>query len=238
MASVNTEWQVLRHRPIDKLESNLWCVTGSLKGMALRRVMSLVRLNDGRLVIHSAIALDEESMREIEQWGEPSVLLVPNAYHRLDAPCYVARYPGLEVYCPRGSRPKVEQVVRVDGDYESFRGDESITLHHLEGVAKSEGALVVRSPSGTTLILNDAVFNMPDGQGLWGWIFRNITQSTGGPRVSRLYRWLAIKDRQAFARHIEQLAETPDLIRVIVSHHRPITDRPAEALRAVAASLR
>ena len=36
---------------------------------------------------------------------------------------------------------------------------------------------------------------------------------------------------------IERLEDAPELVRVIVSHHRPITDRPAETLRRVAAAL-
>ena len=64
MATAHQEWTVLDHRPIQRLEENLWCVTGSLPGMALKRVMTLVRLDDGRIVIHSAVALDSEQFQE------------------------------------------------------------------------------------------------------------------------------------------------------------------------------
>jgi len=234
MAKVHEEWTVLRHGPIEKLEPNLWTVTGTLQGMALKRVMTLARLGDGRIVIHSAVALDEASMAKIEEWGRPAVLLVPNAFHRLDAPAYVGRYPDLRVLCPRGGRSKIEEVVTVDGDYDAFEGDPTVTLQYLEGVRKAEGVMIVRSPSGATLVFNDAVFNMPHGKGLAGFIFRYITGSTGGPKVTRLYRTLAIKDRSAFKAHLLKLSETPDLTRIIVSHHRMITDRPAEVLREVA----
>ncbi len=198
MAKVNEDWRVLRHGPIERLEPNLWSVTGTLQGMSLKRVMTVVRLGDGRVVIHSAIALDEPAMAEIEAWGKPAVLLVPNAYHRLDAPAYLSRYPDLKVYCPRGSRAKVEEVVRVDGDYDDLVGDASMTLEHLDGVRKVEGVVTVRSNSGSTLVFNDAVFNMPHGRGVPGFIFRHITGSTGGPRVTRLFRVMAVKDKAAF----------------------------------------
>jgi hypothetical protein len=237
MAKVNQEWTVLRHRPFERMEENLWCVTGSLPGMALKRVMTLVRLGDGRIVIHSAIALDEDAMAEIEGWGRPEVLLVPNGYHRLDAPAYKARYPELAVYCPKGSRTKVEEVVAVDGDYDAFDGDDSIDIEHLDGIRKAEGVLTVRSTAGTSIVLNDAVFNMPHGRGLPGFIFRHVTQSTGGPRVSRLFRMLAVRDKPALRAHLERLADTPDLTRVIVSHHLPIVEEPGSVLRQVAATL-
>jgi len=97
--------------------------------------------------------------------------------------------------------------------------------------------LVVRSPSGSSLVFNDAVFNMPHGRGLSGFVFKHVTKGTGGPRVTRVFRWLAVKDRAAFRAHLERLAETPGLVRIIVSHHESITDDPAGTLRGVAAAL-
>jgi len=237
MAKVNDDWRVLRHGPIEKLDNNIWCVTGSLPGMSLKRVMTLVRLDDSRLVIHSAVALDEGAMAEIEAWGRPAILLVPNAYHRFDAPAYLARYPDLEVYCPRGSRKKVEEVVRVHGSYDDFPENPTIALDHLDGVRNVEGVMRVRSSSGSTLVFNDAVFNMPHGRGVPGFIFRYITGSTGEPRVTRLFRMMAVKDKAAFRDNLQRLAGTPELKRIIVSHHEPITDRPAEILHQIAAAL-
>lgn len=236
MARAHDEWRVLRHGPIEKLENNLWTVTGSLPGMSLKRVMTVARLDDGDLVVHSAIALDEGGMSDIEAWGRPAFLVVPNAYHRLDAPAYAARFPDLKVLCPRGSRRKVEQVVRVDGDYSAFPENASVELRHLAGIRESEGVMIVRSAGGASLIFNDAVFNMPHGRGLAGFIFRYLTGSTGGPRVTRLFRMMAVKDRPAFTADLERLAETPGLVRIIVSHHEPIVDRPAEVLRRIAES--
>ena len=71
-------WTVDRHDPIEKLAENLWEVEGDLPGMGLRRRMTVVRLGDGRLVVHNAIALEESSQKQLEAWGEVS--------HRLRQP--------------------------------------------------------------------------------------------------------------------------------------------------------
>jgi hypothetical protein len=234
---MTSEGNVLRHGAIERLEDDLWRVVGSLPHMGLRRVMTLVRLRDRRVVIHSAIALDEASMAEIERWGTPSVLIVPGVYHRLDAPAYVARYPDLQVVCPRGARTKVAQKVRVDRDYESYEGSDRLDLVHLDGVGEAEGVAMIRTDRGTTLVFNDALFNMPHGRGLAGLVFRYVTDSTGGPRVTRLFRVLAVRDRRALADHLRRFADTPDLVRVIVSHHAMIDERPAAVLREIASSL-
>ncbi|MCP4896593.1 MAG: hypothetical protein GY906_06410 [bacterium] len=237
MGQVHAEWKVLSHRPIERLEDNLWVVKGTLPGMGLKRVMTLVRLDDGRIVLHSVIALDDAAMAEIEAWGTPAIMLIPNAYHRLDAPAYLARYPDLKVFCPKGSLRKTEDVIHVDGDYDEVEGGEMLNITHLEGVRKAEGVMIVRSEAGTTLVFNDAIFNMSHGRGVSGFVFRYVTGSTGGPRVTRLFRWLAVKDKAAFREHLKTLAATPNLKRIVVSHHRAITERPGEVLRELAEKL-
>ena len=91
--------------------------------------------------------------------------------------------------------------------------------------------MIVRSDDGVTLVFNDAVFNMPHRPGLMGWVLRHIVKATGGPRVELVYKLLIIDDREAFRAHLLRLAGLPALRRVIVSHHRMITDDPAGALR-------
>src|SRR5690349_19124776 len=116
----HADWKVLEHSPIEELATNLWRVEGSLPGMPLRRVMTLVKREDGDLVVHNAIAVDDASLARIEAWGRPRWLIVPNGWHRLDAPAWKARFPDLRVLTPAGSRKKVEEVIHVDGGYEDF----------------------------------------------------------------------------------------------------------------------
>lgn len=237
MAKVHDSWRVLPHQAIEELAENLWRVQGSLEGMALRRVMTIARLADGRLIVHNAIALDEPSMDRIDAWGAPAYLIVPNGYHRLDAPAFKQRYPKVQVLCPRGARKKVAAVVPVDGTYEDLPADDTVRLETLSGIGGGEGAMIVRSKDGATVVLNDVLFNMPHGKGLTGLMFRHVTQSTGGPRISRIVRWFLMKDRAGLRSSLERLAQTPDLRRIVVSHHRTITDDPAGTLRRVAATL-
>src|SRR6266542_935000 len=113
-------WTVLAHDPIEKLAENLWRVRGSLPRMTLKRVMTVARLDDGRLVVHSPIALDETALATLEAWGTPAFLVVPGRFHRMDVPAWKRRYPAARVLVPRGSRRFVAEVVGVDGSYEDF----------------------------------------------------------------------------------------------------------------------
>lgn len=237
MAKVNTSWTVGGHRPIEKLSSRVWRVEGDLPKMPLKRVMTIVRLSDGRLVVHNAIALEDAAMREIEAWGPIAFVLVPNGYHRLDAPAFHARYPSARVLCPPGSRALVAEVVPDVGTYAELPADAAVSAGILDGVGEAEGFLRVEDESGVTLVLNDAVFNMPHQPGLQGFVLRHFTASTGGPRVSRVGRFFLVKDKAAFAAHLMRLADTQGLRRVIVSHHETIEERPGDALRAAAATV-
>lgn len=233
MPKTNSEWRVLGHGPIKHLAENLWWVQGALPGMSLKRSMVIVRLSDGRLVIHNGIALEEASMRELERWGKPAFLIVPNGGHRLDAPAYKARYPQLKVFCPRGSRKRIEEVIAVDGTYEDFPSDPTVRFETLHGVADAEGAMIVRSQDGETVVLNDAMFNMDRKRDPLGFFFTTLLGSAPGPRVSRLAKLVYIKDKQALREDFGRFAELPSLARLIVAHEK-VASGPAarDALRS------
>jgi hypothetical protein len=221
MAKANSEWKVLPHEPIERLAENLWWVSGSLRGMSLKRVMTIVRLRDGRLVFHNGIALDDASMAAIEAWGTPAFLLVPSAVHRLDAPAYKRRYPQLRVLTPRGARSRVDEVVQTDGSYDDFpTDDDSARLETLGGVNDAEGTMLVRSPDGLSVVLNDVVMNMDRKRDLLGYLFTTIAGSAPGPRVSRLAKLALVKDKQALRQDLARYAELPEVQRLIVSHEK------------------
>lgn len=231
------DWTVHPHGPIEKIGSRVWRVQGDVPGMPLKRVMTIARMTDGRLVIHNAVAIEEEAMRAIEAWGEVAFVLVPNGFHRIDAAAFAKRYPNAKVLCPRGSRTRVREVVPSVGDYDELPSDPNVSLALIDGVGEQEGVMTVVDESGVTLVLTDTVFNMPHLSGVHGFVLKHITGSSGGPRITRIARMFLVKDKKALAAHLERLAGTAGLARVIVGHHEIIGDAPAEALRRAAATL-
>ena len=234
------DWKVLPHGPITELEENLWTVTGSfdIPFNPLKRVMTIVRRADGKLVLHGLMALDENTQREVEALGEIAHLVVPSGFHRLDAGRYRARYPNARMFTPAGARARVEKVAKVDATYEGYEADATISLVDIDGLGQREGAMVVKSKRGTTYVMNDALFNMPEHQtGLSGFVLKHVTQSTGGPKVSRTARIGLITDRARYRAALEKIADTNDLVRVIVAHHVPIEGDVGGALKKAAREL-
>lgn len=237
MAKVDTSWKVLPHGPLQQLADNLWRVEGGLENMPLKRVMTVARLQSGGLLVHNAIAMSEDEMAKLDALGKVAYIVVPNAYHRLDAPRFAARYPEARIVSPKGSRKKVEEKLPVHLTYDQFPSDSALSLAHLGGLGEQEGVLTVRSSDGVSLVFNDALFNMPHQSGFQGFVLRYITQSSGDLHVSRIARLFIVKDRAAFRAHVERLADTPDLKRVLVSHHQTVHENVASALRAAVSAL-
>jgi len=187
-------------------------------------------------VIYSAVAIGEAEMAKLDALGPVKFIVVPNGYHRLDGGAYTARYPQARVLAPRGSKKRVAQVAPDVGELSEI-SDPAVTLTTVAGTRNVEALLIVKSGDKTSVVFTDTVFNMPHKHGLPGFVLEHITQSTGGPKVSRLARLFIIKDKAAFAAQLEQLAADKP-VRVLVAHHEMITQDAANVLRAIAASVR
>lgn len=233
-----TEWTVLPHSKLVRLDDNLLSVTGTLRmpvGDVPRR-MTVVRLHDSRLVIYSAIALDEAEMNNLEGFGKPSFLIVPNDIHRMDAKIWKDRYPELRVIAPAGVRNQVEEVVPVDETAVDF-GDPLVRYMTVPGTEECEAALMVETWSGTTLIVNDLIWNLEDRPGFGGWLFRLMGFTGHEPRIPTVVELREIKDKDALRSQLERWARIQNLNRIIVSHGNIVTRDPAGVLDRLAETL-
>lgn len=232
------EWKVLPHERLVEVSEDVLTVVGRLRmplGEFPRR-MTVVRLADGRLVIYSAIALDEAEMRELEEYGRPAFLIVPGDIHRLDAAPWKERYPDLFVVAPPGAREKVDKVVRVDATDVDF-GDPAVRFIAVPGTGGHEAALLVDKPTGATLVVNDLIWNLPGTPGIGGWLMR-LAGFTGTPaRIPPLVARKIIKDKPALRAQLEKWSAVSGLDRIIVSHGDIVTGRPRETLERLATSL-
>lgn len=233
MAKAFQSWTVLPHHPIEKLAENLWSVAGSMPNPRIQRRMVVARLANGALVIHNAVALDEPAMQELEAFGDPAYLLVPNGFHRQDAFIYKQRYPKIRVLCPKSASAKVKQVVEPEGSYDDLPADPNVHVFHLRGAKQREGGMLVESADSSSAVFCDAVMNLEPRKGPMGFLLA----PTGRPGIPRILRWMAISDRAEFRAHLEELAGARALARVLVGHGTTITDDPPGTLRSLAAEL-
>ncbi len=238
MPKVHDQWNVLPHGKLRELEPGILTVTGYIRlpFTRLPRRMTVARLSGGRLVVFSAIALDEPGMRRFESYGRPAFLIVPSDKHRLDARAWKDRYPALQVVAPPGARRKVEEVVPVDLTEPHF-DDAAVEFVTVPGTGQHEAALLIHAGDGTTLVLNDLVGNIRNSSGLGGWFLRLMNFAGDEPQIPRPVKWTMIDDPAALRAQLLRWAALPKLRRILVSHGEPIDFQPAEALRDLAHSL-
>jgi hypothetical protein len=238
MSAVHDDWVVLPHGPLIRLDDGIMTVTGTIPMplVHLERRMTVVKLRDGSGIIYSAIALEEEAMRQIEAWAMPRFLIVPGDAHRLDARLYQQRYPKARLITPPGARKRVEKVVRVD-DTEADFGDPDVTLVTMAGTGGHEAALLVRRHSGTTLIVNDMIGNLGRKDGFEGWLLHVMGFGSEEPQIPTVERLLMVDSKKRLRRQLLDWAGDPSLTRILMSHGAPIEADPAGALRDLAATL-
>lgn len=240
MAKPHQEWTVLPHGKLKRIEHDLLTVTGTLNmppmGEVHRR-MTVIRLAGGRLVIYSAISLDEIEMHALESYGAPAFLIVPGDIHRMDAKPWKDRYPAMKVITPAGARHKVEEILPVDATAIDF-SDPSVRFITVPGTGEKEGALVVETANGTTIVLNDLIFDLANRPGFSGWLFEAIGMTGKEPHIPLPIMLKEVKDKQAVAAQLDVWASLPKLKRVIISHGNIITDQPGATLKRISAELR
>ena len=191
-------WTVLPHGELIQVADNILTVVGEISMLVgqLQRRMTIVRLKDRRLIIYSAIALEERAMAQIEEFGVPSFLVVPSDIHRLDARIWKDRYPSIKVIAPGAARAKVEEIVPVDATTEDF-GESDVRLVAVPGTDDRELALEITGLDGSTLVMNDLIGNIHDAKGVAGWFLRFMNFAGDEPHIPKPVKWKLIQDKSA-----------------------------------------
>jgi hypothetical protein len=228
---------VLPHGPLTKIADNLYTVTGRVR-MPLgetTRHMTVVVLSGGRLAIYSAIAVDAAELARIEALGTPTYLIVPSGIHRLDVKAWKDRFPQLVVIAPRGALHDVTQVVRVDTT-DTALGDPRVRLEPVPGTDERELSMAVDTGTGTTLVVNDLIFNLPVIPGIAGALMRLLGFGPGAPSMPKLVMKKLVRDKNAVRAQLREWASIGELDRLLVAHGAPI-ERPRETLLRLAERL-
>jgi hypothetical protein len=231
------EHRIFPHGMPEQLAPNLWQVRGSM-ALPLRRNMTVYRLDDGRLVLYSVVAMNEEGMKALEALGRPAIMVVPHGSHAMDVTFYRARYPDLKLACPSEGKQQVEKQRRtkVDGTPEELLGPVGIKVHPVGGIKNGEFAMEVDIPGGKALVINDVLGGPTPGEKV-PFVLR-LTGPPGGQfGVARIVRLVMVKNKIALRSWLHLMAENGDIKVVTVSHGPPVTGDCAQALRDAAATV-
>ena len=78
-----------------QIDSNLWVAESPLRfaGLEVGARMTVVRLPDSKLLIHSPIAVTDELLKEVSALGPVSYLVAPNRLHHLCIESWQKAFP-------------------------------------------------------------------------------------------------------------------------------------------------
>lgn len=224
--------------PPEKLVEGVWVIRGNLS-YPLHRNMVVLRLASGELVLHSVVAMEEAGLRALEALGTPAYAIVPSTLHTMDAPFYKQRYPAMKQLAPSASMEEIGRIVPLDGSVEDVLPSLGFGLHRVPGTKMAEFVYEFPIPAGgRALVANDAFgcAHAADDSKLLGWlIVKHISVPGKHLAIPRIYHWRFITDMAAVRKFAGDLAATPDLRLITVSHGDPVLTDPVGALRAIAA---
>lgn len=224
--------------PPEAVAEGVWLIRGNLS-YPLHRNMVIIRLANGDLVLHSVIAMEEAGLRALEALGTPAYSIVPSVLHMMDAPFYRQRYPAMKQLAPSASMEEIGRTVAIDGSVEEVLPPLGFTLHRATGTKMVEFVYEFPLPGGGRALMANDVFGSAhaadDSRFLGRLIVSHIAVPGHHLGIPRIYRFRFITDIAAVRKFAGDLATIPDLRLVTVSHGDPVTEAPAEALRAVAA---
>ena len=201
-------------------------------GIDFRRSVTLLRLADGRVVIHSSAPFTAEDVEAIRHFGVTSWLVEATLMHDTFARPVNAVFPELPYLAPNGfaklsgvpTRPLYPPPSDWTGQIEVLK---------VEGLRKiNEHALFHRAAQ--TLVLADLLFHFPaDSRGWPRFFARHIMRLPRLSGISAFFR-LMIRDREAFSLSMKRMANW-DFEQIVVGHGEPIQNNAkrifAQALR-------
>lgn len=186
-------------------------------GLPVGARMTVIRLDDGRLLLHSPLPLDAALRAELDALGPVAYAVAPNRVHHLYAGGVAGAYPGTRLWVAPGLPEK-----RPDLVHEAVLGDDAPAewRGQLEQVffrgRPYENEVAFFHRASRTLVLCDLAFNFGPRDALSTRVLMKLLRSYGKLGPSKLDP-LLIRDRALARASLERILAW-DFDRVIVAH--------------------
>ena len=219
-------------RPLRELAPDLWVAERSQRfyGLEVGTRMTVLRLADGSLLLHSPVSLDAALRRELDARGPVRFAVAPNRVHHLHAGEVASVYPEARLWIAPGLERK-----RPDLVFEGVLGDEApapwrgqVDQVFFRG-RPYENEVVFHHRASRTLILCDLAFHFRAGTHPVTRLLMQLIRSYDRFGPSRLDP-LLIRDRKQARQSLERILAW-DFDRIVVAHGDVLEHGGRQALR-------
>ncbi len=202
-----------------QLHSDLWVSDSPLRflGLEVGARMTIVRLPNGELLLHSPIAPTPDLLRDVNALGKVAYLVAPNLLHHLFIGEWKKVYPEAALYVAPGldrKRPDLPLTGVLTNEPEPGWAD-TIDQVLVNGFPFANEVVFFHRPSAT-LIATDLVFNVRSSSPLFTRLVIRIIGAYGRMAPTLLER-LLVRDRVAFRSSLDRILDWP-FTRVVVAH--------------------
>lgn len=198
-------------------------------GARLRVRTTIVRLDDGSLLLHTPAPPSDTLVDQLQALGTVRWLVVPNCWHHLGAPSAAARFPEATLVGPASALER-NSALRLDMDIGGNRFIEQLPEFEalpLEGVPFWDETVLYHRPTQT--LLGADIVCWAGAKDHWTW--RLAARLTGCYRQVRVPPDARTKivDKTAAARSLRLMLERP-AERLIIGHGEVIEAECRDAL--------
>lgn len=191
----------------------VFCFKGSTK-------MTIIRLQDGRLFIHSPVHISNSLLKEIKKIGKVAYVVAPNNMHYLYFTQCLALFPKARGYVTQSlvkKKPFFKKFISI----EALKKEIGTEIAQVEFKGHTLGETIFFHKSSKTLLVTDLLYNL-QANNLWFekwvmWLFG----AYGRPSIP-VYHKVAIKDKRHIKASVDKIMEWP-IQRVIMAHGRIIS---------------
>ncbi|MEP7125011.1 MAG: DUF4336 domain-containing protein [Byssovorax sp.] len=206
-------------------------------GLKLGTRMTIVRLPQGTLVLHSPVAISSALAAAIEALGPVGHIVAPNRFHHVYAGHAQTRWPTAKLHGASGLNRKrrdlrVDSVLGKDAPGDDWTGTlETVTI---KGCMLGETVLV-HTPT-RTVVSADLFENFQAMDHLPTRLYLKVSGVWQKPGWSRLLQ-IMYRDHKAARRSVDELLEH-DFEGAIVAHGDPVASGAKDAVRQTFGFLR
>ena len=215
-----------------QVAENLWVLHFPLRllGVEIGRTVTIIRLANGKLIVHSTAPFTADDLAAIRALGDIGWLVDVTNFHDSHAKEGRSALPDVRYLAPEGfSKYSGVAAEPLNPAPAAWRSE--IEVLELAGMPRVREHVMFHRASGT-LIVADLLFNFGRGGSLWTRLFaRYVMRLKNFIGMSPFFRMM-ICDREAFRRSVAKMMEW-DFDRVIVAHGGIIERGGKERLREV-----